>query len=113
MADVKWIKLTVDFFDDEKILLISSMPDGYIIIVWVKLLCLAGKQNNSGVFKLSNGMPYTEKMLATIFRLDEAMVSLALNTFESFGMIQIVNDVITITNWGKHQNLDKIEAANE
>lgn len=114
MADVKWIKLTVDFFDDEKILLIASMPDGYItIIVWVKLLCLAGKQNNSGVFKLSNGMPYTDKMLATIFRLDEAVVSHALNTFESFGMIQIVDGVITITNWGKHQNLDKIEASNE
>ena len=114
MADVKWIKLTVDFFDDEKVLLISNMPDGYIIIiVWVKLLCLAGKQNNSGVFTLSNGVPYTEKMLATIFRLDEATVSLALKTFEDFGMIQIVNGAITITNWGKHQNLDKIEAYNE
>ena len=114
MADVKWIKLTVDFFDDEKVLLISNMPDGYIIIlVWVKLLCLAGKQNNSGVFTLSNGVPYTEKMLATIFRLDEATVSLALKAFEDFGMIRIVNGAITITNWGKHQNLDKIEAYNE
>ena len=114
MADVKWIKLAVDFFDDEKVLLISNMPDGYIIIlVWVKLLCLAGKQNNSGVFTLSNGVPYTEKMLATIFRLDEAIVSRALKTFGDFGMIQIVNGAFTITNWGKHQNLDKIEAYNE
>lgn len=113
-SDVKWIKLTVDFFDDEKILLIESMPNGHIIIiVWVKLLCLAGRQNNSGVFKLKNGTPYNVKMLATIFRLDEEIVSLALNTFESFGMIQIINDVITLSNWGKHQNLDKIEAYNK
>ena len=111
---VKWIKLTVDFFDDEKILLIMSMPNGHIItIVWIMLLCLAGKQNNSGVFKFNNGVPYTDKMLATIFRMDEAMVSLALDTFVSFGMIQIVGGVITITNWGKHQNLDKIEEHNE
>jgi len=114
MADVKWIKIVVDLFDDEKILLIMSMPEAdKIIIIWIKLLCSAGRQNNSGVFKLSNGMPYTVKMLSTIFRMDEATVSLAFNTFESFGMIQIVKDVITITNWGKHQNLDKIEAYNE
>jgi predicted phage replisome organizer len=110
MADVKWIKLTVDLFDDEKILLISSMPDGNsIIIVWIKLLCLAGKQNNSGVFTLGN-VPYTSKMLATIFRMDEATVSNSLNIFQSFGMIHIIDNVIIITNWGRHQNLDKIEA---
>ena len=67
---VKWISLAVDFFDDEKNLLIESMPNGHIInIVWVKLFCLAGKQNNSGVFKFDNGMPYAEKILSTIFRL--------------------------------------------
>ena len=44
MADVKWIKITTDIFDDEKILLIESLPDAYAIItVWFKLLCLAGK----------------------------------------------------------------------
>ena len=45
--DVKWIKITTDIFDDEKILLIESLPDSYAIItVWFKLLCLAGKQRN-------------------------------------------------------------------
>ena len=43
MADVKWIKITTDIFDDEKILLIESLPDAYAIITcWFKLLCLAG-----------------------------------------------------------------------
>ena len=32
MADVKWIKITTDIFDDEKILLIESLPDAYAII---------------------------------------------------------------------------------
>lgn len=50
MADVKWIKITTDIFDDEKILLIESLPDSdSIIVIWFKLLCLAGKMNNSGV----------------------------------------------------------------
>ena len=113
MADVKWIKITTDIFDDEKILLIESLPDAYAIItVWFKLLCLAGKQNNSGVFIMGR-IAYTDKMLATIFRMKEATVTMALKTFEEFGMVEIVDGVITIPNWGKHQNLDQLESKKE
>ena len=113
MAEVKWIKITTDIFDDEKILLIESMPDSYAIItVWFKLLCMAGKQNNSGVFVMGQ-IAYTDKMLATIFRMKESTVQLALQTFEHFGMIRIVDGVITIPNWEKHQSLDKMEQAKE
>ena len=109
MADVKWIKITTDIFDDEKILLIESLPDSYAIItVWFKLLCLAGKQNNSGVFMMGK-IAYTDKMLATIFRMKESTVTMALNTFEQFGMVEIIDGVITIPNWGKHQNLEQLE----
>lgn len=45
MAEVKWIKIATDIFDDEKILLIEGLPDAYAIItVWFKLLCLAGRK---------------------------------------------------------------------
>ena len=109
MADVKWIKITTDIFDDEKILLIESLPDSYAIItVWFKLLCLAGKQNNSGVFMMGR-IAYTDKMLATIFRMKESSVTMALQTFQQFGMVEIVDGVITIPNWGKHQSLDAYE----
>ena len=97
---VKWIKIVTDIFDDEKILLIESLPDAdSIIVIWFKLLCLAGKQNNSGVFMMSNKIACTDKMLATIFRRKETTVQLALKTFEEFGMIEIVDGVITIPNW--------------
>lgn len=114
MADVKWIKIVTDIFDDEKILLIETLPEAdSIIVIWFKLLCLAGKQNNSGVFVMSNGIPYTDKMLSTIFRRKETIVALALKTFEQFGMVEIVNDTLTIPNWGKHQNIEGIEARKE
>ena len=48
-------------------------------------------------------------MLATVFRRDINTVRLALKTFENYGMIEIVSGVYTIPNWGKYQNLDKIE----
>lgn len=114
MADVKWIKITTDVFDDEKILLIESLPEAdSIIVIWFKLLCLAGKQNNSGVFMMGNSIPYTDKMLATIFRRKEATIQLALQTFEQFGMIELIDGVITIPNWGKHQSLEQIQARRE
>lgn len=114
MADIKWIKIVTDIFDDEKMLLIETLPEAdSIIVIWFKLLCLAGKQNNSGVFTLNGKIPYTDKMLATIFRRKETIVTLALQTFEQFGMIEIINNTITIPNWSKHQNFDKIEKKTE
>lgn len=111
---VKWIKIAVDIFDDEKLLLIEQMPDSYAIItVWFKLLCLAGKQNNSGVFMINDKIPYTDEMFATIFRMQLNTVRLALTTFERYGMIEIINNTVTIPKWGKHQSLDKLEKQNE
>ncbi len=112
MAEVKWIKIVTDVFDDEKILMIETMPEAdTIIVIWFKLLCLAGKQNNSGVFQMGQ-MPYTDEMFATIFRRPLNTVRLALRTFEQFGMVEIINNTVTIPNWGKHQNIDQIEAKN-
>lgn len=114
MADVKWIKIVTDIFDDEKMLLIDGLPekDG-IIVIWFKLLCMAGKQNNGGVLMLNDKIAYTDEMLATIFRRPLNIVRLALKTFEQFGMIEIIENTITIPNWEKHQNLDKMERVKE
>lgn len=110
MADVKWIKITTDIFDDEKILLIEGLPSSdEIIVIWFKLLILAGKQNNNGVFLMNERIAYTDEMLATIFRRDINIVRLALKTFEQFGMLELVDNVITIPNWNKHQQLDSYE----
>ena len=114
MADVKWIKITTDIFDDEKVLMIESMPSAdSIIVIWFKLLTFAGKQNNNGVFLMSNRIAYTDEMLASIFRRDVNTIRLALKAFEQFGMIEIIDNVITIPNWNKHQTLDAYEKKKE
>ncbi|CAL83229.1 hypothetical protein FDF29_11845 [Clostridium botulinum] len=111
---VKWIKIVTDIFDDEKILLIENMPEAdSIIVIWFKLLCLAGKMNNSGVFMLNEKIAYTDEMLATIFRRPLNTVRLAINTFQQFGMIEVIDNVITIPNWSKHQTLDQLEERKE
>ena len=114
MADIKWIKIATDIFDDEKILLIEAMPDAdAMIVIWFKLLTLAGKQNNSGVFLINDTIPYTDEMLSTIFRRPLNTVRLALDTFYKFGMIDIIENTITIPKWEKHQNIDGMEKIRE
>ena len=118
MSDVKWIKLMTGVFDDDKVLLIENMPDtkplaDSILIIWFKLLCLAGKQNNGGVFVMGNNKPYTTEMLAGIFKRDIKIVEKAFQVFEDFGMIEKIDNVTTLPNWEKHQSLDQFEQAKE
>lgn len=114
MAEVKWIKITTDIFSDEKILLIEQMPDAdTMLVIWFKLLCMAGRDNNNGIFLLNNRVPYTEEMLATLFRRPLNTVRLAISTFEAFGMIEIEDDIIMLTNWEKHQNFEGLERIRE
>jgi predicted phage replisome organizer len=104
--EVKWIKLSTNIFDDEKIQLIEQLPEAdAIIVIWFKLLTLAGKQNNDGILMLNDRIPYTIEMLSSIFRRKPMIVQLALETFKAFGMIEITDNVYKLSNWSKHQTL--------
>lgn len=111
MAEVKWIKLSTQMFEDEKIKLIEQMPEAdTILIIWVKLLAQAGKTNASGYIYLSKNIPYTDEMLATIFNRPLPIVRMALQTFQQFGMIEIdEHNFINISNWEKHQNVEGMD----
>lgn len=115
MTNISWIKITTDIFNDEKVLLIESIAPEHdaVIVIWFKLLTLAGRTNNNGVFMINDKLVYTPEMLATIFRRPLKTVKLALEIFESLGMIEIINDVITIPNWEKHQNTEALDKTRE
>ena len=114
MADVKWIKIAVDIFDNRKIKQIETMPDGEsLLIIWFKLLCLAGNVNDGGLIYLTKEIPYTDEMLATQFNKPLANVRLALKTFEAFGMVEIINNIIYLSSWEKYQNTDRLAEIRE
>ena len=108
MIDIKWIKITTTMFDDEKIKLIEAMPDAdTLIVIWVKLICLAGKINSSGYIFLSENIPYSDEQLATIFNRPVNTIRLALAAFEQLEMISVdFNGVVTLLNFEKHQNIE-------
>lgn len=115
MAEISWIKLKTTMFDDEKIRLIQAVPESdAILVIWIRLLVLAGKTNDDGLIYIQRNMPYSEEMLATLFGKNVNTVRLALTTLASFNMIDLSNDgLIAISNWEKHQNVEGMEKVRE
>lgn len=111
LAEISWIKLKTTMFDDEKIRLIQAVPESdAIIVIWIRLLVLAGKTNDDGLIYIQRNMPYTEEMLATLFGKNVNTVRLALTTLANFNMIDLSSDgLIAISNWEKHQNIEGMD----
>ena len=115
MADVKWIKVSTDMFEsNRKIKQIEMMPEGdTILVIWLKLLLLAGNVNDGGAIYLTPEIPYTEEMLATELRRPLNTVKMALAIFEKFGMVEIVDDILRLSAWEKYQNIEGMERIKE
>ena len=114
MAEVKWIKLDTDIFNNRKIKLIRKMPDGDAIVgIWLQILCLAGQINDDGLVYITKDIPYTDETLATEFDRPLNTIRLALQTFCKFGMLEITNNFLAVSNWQKYQSADRLERIRE
>ena len=114
MADVKWIKITTDMFDNRKIKHLRRLPDGNnIVLIWVMLLTMAGRCNANGMIFLTENIPYTPKMLADELDFEENTVQLALQALENLGMIVTNNGFFAIAGWEEYQNIEGMEKIRE
>ena len=114
MAGVKWVKLTVDMFDNRKIKHLRKLPDGNnIVLIWVMLLTMAGRCNSGGMIFLTENIPYTPKMLADELDFEENTVQLALGALEQFNMIVTDDGFFTIAGWDEYQNIEGMEKIKE
>src|SRR6266545_1982788 len=101
-----WIKIVTRIFEDPKIIAIGELPEGDgILVIWFKLLCLAGSQNRSGAIYITESVSFTPELLAAKWRCKPVLVQLALTVFQKFGMLGIDDEgTIWILNWSKYQN---------
>lgn len=114
MAEIKWVKLTTDMFDNRKIKHLRRLPDGNnIVLIWVMLLTMAGRCNSGGMIFLTENIPYTPKMLADELDFEENTVQLALGALEQLNMIVIDNGFFTIAGWQEYQNIEGMEKIRE
>ena len=114
MAEVKWVKLTTDMFDNRKVKYLRKLPDGNnIVLIWVMLLTMAGRCNAGGMIFLTENVPYTPKMLADELDFEENTVILALKALENLDMIVTDNGVFTIAGWEEYQNIEGMDKIRE
>ena len=114
MADVKWIKLTTDMFDNRKIKHLRRLPDGNnIVLLWIMLLTMAGRCNAGGMIFLTENIPYTPKMLADELGFEENTVKLGIQSLEQLNMVVADNGFFSISGWEEYQNTDRLEEMRE
>ena len=114
MAEIKWVKLNIDMFDNRKIKHLRRLPDGNnIVLIWVMLLTMAGRCNAGGMIFLTENIPYTPKMLADELGIEENTVTLALKALENLNMIVTDNGYFAIAGWEEYQNTDRLAELKE
>ena len=115
MAELKWVKIKIDMFDNRKIKHLRHLPEGNnIVLIWVMLLTMAGRCNASGLIFLTENIPYTTKMLADELGFEENTVKLALEVLERFEMITTNEDnFLAIAGWEEHQSAEEMDKIRE
>jgi predicted phage replisome organizer len=80
--------------------------------VWFELMDFAGKCNHDGAFVSPSEIPFTDLAdIAIMIDRDEEELKLCMAFFIKEGMITVIDDVYSLSNWAEYQNkegLDKI-----
>lgn len=110
MADLQWLKLSTNFFDNNKIKLLESERDGDTLIrVWIQLLTIAMKCNYQGRLAITEDKPMTVDEFSKIMGKSRKKITKCLEKFEELKMIIIEDNFYKIKNWSKYQSADKLE----
>lgn len=114
MADVQWIRITTDMFDNRKIKHLRKLPEGNnIVLIWVMLLTMAGRCNAGGMIFLTENIPYTTKMLADELGFEENTIRLALQVFEELHMVTTDQEYLCVPGWEEYQNVEGLDRIRE
>lgn len=94
MSDNKkyyYMKLKENFFDSDEMIVLESMPDGYLYTnILMKLYLRSLKDNGCLMFK--GVIPYTPDVLARVVRHNVGVVEKAIEIFKKFGLVEILDN---------------------
>ena len=94
MSDNKkyyYLKLRDNFFDNDDIAILESMPDGILYSNILLKLYLRSLKNN-GKLMFNDRIPYNAQMLSTITRQPIAVVEKAVGIFKEMGLIDVLDN---------------------
>ena len=114
MAEIEWIKLNIDMFDNRKIKYLRKLPEGNsIVLIWVMLLTIAGRCNAGGYIFLTENVPYDLNILASELDFKPSTLKMAIDVLAKLGMIEYNENQFYIPGWAEYQNIEGMERAKE
>lgn len=82
--------------------------------VWFELMDFAGKCNHNGAFVSPSEIPFTDLAdIAIMIDRDEEELKLCMAFFIQEGMVTVVDDVYSLSNWAEYQNIEGMEKIRE
>lgn len=94
MGDSKkyyYLKLKEDFFESDEMVILESMPDGYLYSnILLKLYLRSLKQNGKLMF--NDKIPFNSAMLASITRHSVGNIEKAVKIFKELDMIEVLDN---------------------
>lgn len=94
MSDNKkyyYLKLRENFFDNDDVAILESMPDGILYSNILLKLYLRSLKNN-GKLMFNDRIPYNAQMLSTITRQPVAVVEKSVGIFKEMGLIEVLDN---------------------
>ena len=94
MSDNKkyyYLKLVDNFYERDEMIILESMPDGYMYSnILLKLYLRSLK--NEGKLMFNHRIPYNASMLANVTRFPVAVVEKAIAIFKELGLIEVLDN---------------------
>lgn len=110
MAEISWVKLSVNISSNRKMTLLLNESDGdTYFATWIRLLAIAGQCNEKGKLIIGDNLPLTIEQLAKILGKTSKKMKEILNKFIELKMIIYEEKCYQIKNWSKYQSADKLE----
>ena len=111
---MRYIKLPVHFFEDNRLKAIRSQKDGdSVILLYTMLITVAVKSNADGRFMLCEGIPYDEEILSSTLGLSAQIVKKGLELLVKFGLLTVTDSVYSLSNYDEYADLKAIRKRNQ
>lgn len=86
-----YLKLKEDFFESDEMILLESLPDGYLYSNILMKLYVRSLRNE-GKLMINDKIPYNAQMIATVTRHQVGTVEKALSIFQELKLIEVLDN---------------------
>lgn len=97
MSDVKWIKLSTNMFEDEKIRLMEQMPEAdSILVCWFKLYLMTSKDRSLKLENFAANTHSFEELLSILLSKDIEFIKRMIAALSEVGVLAINGNILEV-----------------